>query len=414
MPTPTHALPVRSMALVLAAALGGALAGGLPRRVAADDVTTVRTLEALRTALGDARPGRRIRVAPGTYAGGLAFQGITGAKDRPVVLEAEDPAHPPLFRGGTNGFQFTDAAWFEVRGLVFEGATGNGLNLDDGGTPDTPSHHVVLRDLVVRDVGPDGNRDGIKLSGLVDARVEGCRVERWGRGGSAIDMVGCARVVVDRCTFRHEPGASGASGVQMKGATRDVTVRRCRFEHAGGRAVNAGGSTGLEFFRPPLATWKGPRFEAKDLRIEGNTFVGGDTPVAFVGVDGATFRHNTVFEPGRWAARILQETRAEGFVPCRGGEFTDNVVVFRADRWAEGGVNVGPGTEPASFRFARNVWWCADAPDRTRALVRPPVAEADGRYGDDPRLRDPAAGDLTVTAKGIAGKAGADAMPAPR
>jgi hypothetical protein len=141
--------------------------------------------------------------------------------------------------------------------------------------------------------------------------------------------------------------------------------------------------------------------------------------VAFVGVDGATFRWNTVVEPGRWAARILQETRAEGFVPCRGGEFADNVVVFRADRWAEGGVNVGPGTDPASFRFARNVWWCADAPARTRALVRPPVAEADGRYGDDPRLRDPAAGDLTVTAKGIAGKAGADAgsadaRPAPR
>ncbi len=180
MSNPRRAYPLLLLALVVGA--GAPLAD-------ADDVTTVRTIEALRTAVANARPGRRIRVAPGTYAGGLAFQGVAGAKDRPVVLEAEDAAHPPVFRGGTNGFQFTDAAWLELRGLVFEGATGNGLNLDDGGTPDTPAHHVVLRDLVVRDVGPDGNRDGIKLSGLLDFRVEGCTVERWGRGGSAVDMV---------------------------------------------------------------------------------------------------------------------------------------------------------------------------------------------------------------------------------
>ena len=338
MSNPRRAYPLLLLALVVGA--GAPLAD-------ADDVTTVRTIEALRTAVANARPGRRIRVAPGTYAGGLAFQGVAGAKDRPVVLEAEDAAHPPVFRGGTNGFQFTDAAWLELRGLVFEGATGNGLNLDDGGTPDTPAHHVVLRDLVVRDVGPDGNRDGIKLSGLLDFRVEGCTVERWGRGGSAVDMVGCQRGLIEGNTFRHEPGADQASGVQGKGATRDVTIRRNRFEHAGSRAVNAGGSTGLAFFRPPLEAWKGPKFEAKDLVVEGNTFVGSATPVAFVGVDGAVFRFNTVYLPGRWALRVLQETREPGFVPARGGVVTDNVFAFRSDRWAEGGVNVGSGTEPA-------------------------------------------------------------------
>jgi hypothetical protein len=285
------------------------------------------------------------------------------------------------------------------------------VNIDDGGTAETPAHHVVLHGLRVADVGPDGNHDGIKLSGLVDFRVEDCHVERWGRGGSAVDMVGCQRGVIEGCTFRHAPGLGGGSGVQAKGATRDVTIRRNRFEHAGSRAVNAGGSTGLEFFRPPLATWKGPRWEAKDLRIEGNTFLGGDTPVAFVGVDGAVFRFNTVHVPGRWAMRILQETRAEGFVACRGGEVTDNVFVFRSDRWSEGGVNVGSGTEPATFRFERNVWWCADAPERTKALVRLPSPERDGVYGKDPRLVDPDHGDLRLRPDSPVRRAGADALP---
>jgi hypothetical protein len=371
----------------------------------------VRTVEEIRRAAGAAKPGTRIRIAPGTYAGGLHVTGLTGAPGRPVVLEAADPKDPPRFQGGPNGIQLSDPAHVEIRDLVFEGATGNGLNLDDGGTPESPAHHVVLHGLVVRDVGPDGNRDGIKLSGLVDFRVEACTVERWGRGGSAVDMVGCQRGTIEGCTFRHSADASGASGVQAKGGSQDVAIRKNRFENAGSRAVNAGGSTGLAYFRPALAAWKGPRFEAKDLRVEGNTFVGGDTPVAFVGVDGATFRFNTVHRPGRWAMRILQETREEGFVPTRGGAYTDNLVVFRSDRWSEGGANVGPGTEPASFTFARNVWFCEDAPARTRDLVRLPAAEADGTYGKDPLFVDAAAGDLRLRPGSPAAKAGADALP---
>jgi hypothetical protein len=371
----------------------------------------VRTVEDLRRAASQAGPGTRIRLAPGTYPGGVHLVGLRGAEGRPVVLEAEDASKPPIFRGGGTGLQLSDPAYVEIRDLGFEGATGNGVNLDDGGTADTPAHHVLLQRLTVRDVGPDGNHDGIKLSGLLDFRVVDCVVERWGRGGSAVDMVGCQRGVIEGCTFRHTPGLPGASGVQAKGATRDVTIRRNRFEHAGSRAVNAGGSTGPEYFRPPLDRWKGPRWEAKDLRVEGNTFLGGDTPIAFVGADGAAFRFNTVYVPNRWAMRILQETTAEGFVPCRNGEVTGNVFVFRSDRWSEGGVNAGPGTEPRSFRFEGNVWWCEDAPDRTRSLVRLPAPEKGGTYGRDPRLVDPAHGDLRLAPDSPARQAGADAMP---
>jgi hypothetical protein len=50
--------------------------------------------------------------------------------------------------------------------------------------------------LAVRDCGGRANHDGIELSGVRDFRlerctVERCMVERWGRGGSAVDVVGC-------------------------------------------------------------------------------------------------------------------------------------------------------------------------------------------------------------------------------
>jgi hypothetical protein len=39
-----------------------------------------------------------------------------------------------------------------------------------------------------------------------------------------------------------------------------IVIQRCRFENAGNRSVNIGGSTGLEFFRP-----KADGYEAKDI-----------------------------------------------------------------------------------------------------------------------------------------------------
>lgn len=394
---------ILGVALVLATSVAASLAA--PKEVLVSDDA------ALRQAIEKTSPGTTIRVAPGTYAGGLSSRNLAGTKAAPIVLKGADPEHPPVIRGGGSGLQLSDPAFVVLSDLVFEGATGNGLNIDDGGTIDTPAHDVTIERVTVRDVGPDGNRDGIKLSGVEKFRVSDCKVERWGKGGSAVDLVGCRDGTIEGCLFRHEPSLSGASGVQMKGGTQDVAVRRSRFLHAGSRAVNAGGSTGLEWFRPSLSTWKGPRFEAKDLLVEGCVFVGGQTAVAFVGVDGATVRFNTIVEPGRWAFRILQETREERFVPCRRGLVTDNLVVFQGASWAEGGVNVGSGTEPDSFRFERNAWFCADDPAATKRLVRLPVPEKDGTYGQDPGLIVSPEGVVGVSASGPGKTAGAQALP---
>ena len=172
--------------------------------------------------------------------------------------------------------------------------------------------------------------------------------------------------------------------------------------------MNIGGSTGLQFFRPSLkADEEG--YEAKDIRVEGNFFIGSEAPVAFVGVDGAVVRFNTIYRPKRWALRILQETRAPGFVPSRNGEFSDNIVVFRSDEWAEGGVSIGPHTAPQTFTFARNFWYCLDAPQRSRPTL--PTEEVGGVYGEDPLFRDAERGDLRLQPDSSARKVGAEALP---
>ncbi len=386
---------MRTCRLFVAVLIPWLVPGGLgigPAAAAPADVR-VKDRAGLERALRDAKPGTRILVAPGTYAGGLHATGVHGTKAKPILVAAADPKRPPVFRGGTSGMHLTDPRHVELRDLVFEGATGNGLNIDDGGSKDTPAAHITLTRLVVRDVGPRGNHDGIKLSGVDRSGITDCRIEKWGGGGSAIDMVGCHDMTIAGCRIGPARG-NRANGVQAKGGSRDVRITRCTFTDAGGRGVNIGGSTGMAYFRP-----KPEGYEAKDITVEDCSFSGGDAHVAFVGCDGALVRHNVFYRPRRWVMRILQETTADGFVPCRNGAFQQNVIVFRSDE-LRSAVNVGPGTEPKSFRFVHNAWFCADAPKTTAGRLRLPVPEKNGTYGADPNLRDPERGDFTFVRKG--------------
>jgi hypothetical protein len=358
-------------------ALGLSLLALLLARVAWAGTVRVTSPAELRLALRSAAAGTSILVAPGQYDGLFSASGLNGTAAAPILLAAEDPAHPPVLRGGNECLFLSRVSHVVIRGLVLVGATGNGLNLDDGGDVTAPSHHVVLEGLVVRDIGPQGNRDGLKLSGVDDFLIRGCTIERWGDGGSGMDLVGCHRGLIADCTLRHRKG-SGASGIQAKGGSSDLLIYRCGFDHAGERAVNLGGGTGLPFFRPPK-----PGYEARRLFVVGNTFVGSTAPLAFVGSEGCEASYNTLYRPARWVFRILQESRGSDFVPCRNGAFRRNLVVWRqGDLYAF--VNVGSGTEPATFAIEENWWYCGDAPFKSRPGL--PVAERNGVAGRDPGL----------------------------
>lgn len=349
--------------------------------------------------VNNATPGTTIKLAPGIYRGGMHFTGLQGEKDKPITITAADPDDPPIIQGGTNCIQISRSSHLVVERLVLTDATGNGLNIDDGGTIDKPTHHITLRKLVVSNIGPKGNKDGIKLSGITDFLIEDCALKDWGSGGSGIDMVGCHRGVIRGCFL--ERTNEGATGIQCKGGTSNIRILRCRFENAGMRHINLGGSTGRPFFRPKLKD--NNNAEARGLEVAGCTFIGPGVPVAFVGVDGANVHHNTIVHPSPWTLRILQETADDDFIACRDGVFTDNVVVFKqAD--LRRFVNVGPNTKPGTFTFTRNWWHCEDAPGKSRPSL--PTMEKDGVYGKDPKLD--AAGQVTKQSP-VLGVAGAQA-----
>jgi hypothetical protein len=330
---------------------------------------------------------------------------LQGTAAQPIAIVAAAGEEPPVFADAGEGMHFVDPMWVVLDGLVVESCTDNGINIDDGGDYATPAGPLVVRNVEVRDIGPTGNRDALKLSGLDSFVLYRNRFLRWGDAGSGIDMVGCHDGLIVGNTFEHTPGNTEANAVQAKGGSRNVEVRGNLMRHVGGRGVNLGGSTDDPYFRP-----LGIGYEASDIRVVANVFVGSQAPLAFVGCeDSCLAAHNTIIRPETWVLRILNE-RPDLVPLTRGGRFLFNIVVVGAELRTF--ANVGGNTDPASFAFDGNLWFDADDPGFTMTGVPndagADLAQTGALVQQDPRFLELAAENFHLAADSPAiGQAGA-------
>ena len=125
--------------------------------LAAEEVREVRVTsrDELIRALRNARPGTVIRIAPGTYRGGLSASNLQGTKEHPIVVTALDKSDPPHIVGEAVCLHLRRPAYVQLRHLVLRDARVNGLNIDDGHDPERPAQLgvAVEGDLAVR-AGP--------------------------------------------------------------------------------------------------------------------------------------------------------------------------------------------------------------------------------------------------------------------
>ena len=339
----------------------------------------VSTTSQLHSAFATAGSGDNILLQPGTYAGGIFRSNLSN-----VTVRSIDPANRAIIQGGGNNLQLVDSINVTIQDLIFQDGTSNGLNFDDGGTFATPARNLTLRNIIVRRAGSSGNQDGIKLSGVDGFLIDGVEVDDWGDGGSAIDMVGSHNGLIQNSWFHTSSHGAGGSGIRPKGGTKNVIIRANRVDLpiGSGRAIQAGGSTGSQFFRFMDGD---SGYEAKNIFAEGNVVLGGSSAFSWVNIDGGEFHHNYIERPGTWTMRILNENGGLPIVDTKNGLFHDNIIRFH-DSPSEynRAVNIGSETEPNTFQFARNQWYNEVTP--TNSTPNLPTAEVDGVYGVDPAI----------------------------
>lgn len=335
-----------------------------------------RPYASLSRALQSASAGTKVVIHQGTYTGYTWASNLQGTIAAPILITTAPDEGPVIFdRLGTGGevMHFVDATYLVLENVTIRRATSNGLNIDDGGSYDTPSHHIILRNLTVEDIGTGGNNDGIKLSGVNNIHILGCRIQRI-RSGSGIDMVGCHQSVIAYNLFDDLV----ENGTQTKGGSEDVLILGNLFVRAGSRAMNMGGSTGTQFFRP-----LGAPFEARNIRAIGNVVKDTQACVAFTSLVDGVVANNTFYMPGKWVARILDE--APSLQWPQNGKFHNNIVYFRKSQMSSP-VNIGASTLPETFSFGNNLWYCVDDASFRGFNLSPIPAETGGLYQLDPRF----------------------------
>jgi len=326
--------------------------------------------------------GDSIMVLDGVYEDGSQFlRDLKGTELNPITIYSET-RHGAIFRGGAEGIHLINAEHVVLDGFVSEGQTGNGFNIDDGSDYSTPTKHIEIKNCLFRDITPSGNHDFLKLSGLDSFHIHDCTFENGGTGGSGIDMVGCHHGIIEDNIIDD----AGATGIQTKGGTQYITIRRNILRDMSQRALNLGGSTGFAFFRPPIQRPFQDLFEAADLLVYSNVFIRSWAPIAYVGCVRVKVINNTIIDPENWVIRILQETTEPGFLTCANNSFINNIVYVREDLRE---VNIGPDTDPGSFHFSHNNWF--NESDNTW-LPQLPVTDT-FQTDDDPLFVDLTGGD---------------------
>ncbi len=339
----------------------------------------VSTTSELHSAFQTAGVGDNILLQPGTYAGGIFRENLTG-----VTVRSVDSANRAIISGGNTNIQLVDSQDVTIEDLIFEDGVFNGLNFDDGGSFATPATNLTLRNIVVRRAGSTGNQDGIKLSGVVGFLIDHVEVDDWGDGGSAVDMVGSHNGLIQKSWFHTSSHGAGGSGIRPKGGSKNIIIRANRVDLpiGDGRAIQAGGSTGSQFFRFIDGD---SGYEAKNITAEGNVVLGGSSAFSWVNIDGGKFHHNYIQRPGTWTMRILNENSGLPIVDTKNGLFHDNIIRFHdSSNEYNRAVNIGPETEPDTFQFARNQWYNEVTP--TSSTPNLPTPEVDGVYGVDPAI----------------------------
>jgi hypothetical protein len=304
------------------------------------------TYATLSSAMSVVKAGDSIICHNSSIPGGMFFSNIHGEQAKYIYLIAEKNKTVVL-QGGSNSIQFSDCSYMQIEGFTIQGQTGNGMNIDDAGSFDSPSHHLIIKNCVFRDINATGNNDLLKLSGIDYFEITKCRFINGSTGGSGIDMVGCHFGRIEENAFEN----MGTNAIQAKGGSHEIDIWRNQFKNAGARALNIGGSTGLEFFRPQNA-----KTEAERIRVRANVIEGSEAAVAFVGATQIEVSNNTIVLPNKWVLRILQETVDESrFLPSGNNTFFNNIIIINNNVNTE--VNIGPNTAPQTFKFENNIWY---------------------------------------------------------
>ena len=394
--------------------------------------------------MGEIKPGTAVRIMPGEYHEQIARNDLYGTEENPIwiggapgmerpkmvvenafmnisgggyiILHDMEVTQTPPLRAGRHGFNIShgEGTFYTTPG---DPST---LNLDSFYDPEG-THHIVFRNLYVHHIGDSPIKTaGVNTYWLFDCEV--AYAQQGLRGSGSVDNVGSHNATVAYNYLHNSIG----SGIVFKGGSSNVDIHNNLNVDYGTRGVHMGQSTGKVFFRPPLHLLpEHERYEAKNIRVYSNIFIGGgyeingrfegSSPFAFASSINCYAVNNTVINPTGQLFRILNNEQPEDPGYPNAPRLTDNgaaccgVVannIFYYGKLRNEAINVGPDTKPETFIVRNNLFYNTEDPNGKPSFG--PVKEENSIFATDPLFEDVSKNNFNLKANSKAIGAGID------
>ena len=248
-----------------------------------------------------------IRIFPGIYKEGTYLNKAYASENAPLWIGGIPGMDSPVFDGagfGLSSFSYIILHDMEIRNIV--GTTGTGINAFcttpavEGAEWAHDANYIIYRNLYMHHI----SYQDIKIAGVDHFWIFDCDISRSTQGGSGhIDGVGVHNGII-AYNYIHD-STNNQLAIQLKGGSSNDNIYGNLFRHASS-GINVGQSTGVQFFRPGLVRDGLTTYEAKNLRIYSNVFIGGRHPFNFQGAKDSYAVNNTIILPEAHLFRILQ------------------------------------------------------------------------------------------------------------
>ncbi len=384
-------------------------------------------MDAIRTAIAESDRGRptRITIAAGTYRGQCLYvEDHMRTAAAPLWIRGEGTVQIDCNDGNGQALGFDHVAYVAIEGLTVGPATGHygdsavhiaGKPID----PNTrasygkwdPSHHVIVRGMVARNLhrGADGDGDpdayesgccdGIKVNQAHHIWLLDNRISRTARHG--IDNVGVHDLWV--CGNVLEDMVGAGVGIEAKGGSEDVLLEGNLIRRARHRGIMLGGEGSGNIYMWP---WDAD-YEGRNQVARNNVIIdAAEAGLGFYGCHDCLALHNTVWVTGDHAGRgdydmiRAYNSVMEGGDDYWGGSKRVGDVLANRDLSVVAnlfGAADGSSTCPlnanadgvAGLSLSGNWWWNGGEPLRECGEGRTSITASRDRashYGGDPKV----------------------------
>jgi len=318
-----------------------------------------------------AQPGDELILMPGNHRP-VTLSNLTGEPGKPIIIRGLDPNHPPTIVAKRRGIVLHKPKHVVIKDIIITGATLTGI-LVDNKIPDITdvfnsqtitqqqpwSADLLIRNVTVLETGPKGKRHAIELRGLRDVRIIDSKFEGW--GGSALEIVGCHNILVEKCTFNELENFSQYHAIQVRAGSTRVNITNCQFDVDCEGVVSLGAISKLNDFCPsiPANAKAFSQYEARYVQLQHCVFKNGKFTIALLHVDDCLIRNNTFIRPRSAVLGVTHITDLRVVAVAKRGIFGGNLII-----WEPGDMSryiyFSPKIDQTSFSIEQNLWWSSE------------------------------------------------------